>query len=196
VIELFTPSLIIYFARLSGRRFKKGEALMKKIILSALACLFVASSASAVELSNMWGIGYSKSFLSQDSGISSLSVRYWVDKQLGIEGLFGVLAKERDGGVDERYYNMGARFLIKIVEEDNLHVYGGGGIALIYEKPADDGDSGVAAQGFAGVEYFFQGLPHLGFSSEIGLALKDVGDNTSFGTTGDSFMNMGIRYYF
>lgn len=166
---------------------------MKKIILSVLACLFVASSASAVELSNMWGIGYSRSFMSRTS---SLSVRYWVDKQLGIEGLFGILTNDQDGGVDQRYYDMGARFLIKIVEEDNLHAYGGGGIALIYEKLGDDGDSGVAAQGFAGVEYFFQGLPHLGFSSEVGLALKDVGDNTSFGTTGDSFLNMGIRYYF
>lgn len=169
---------------------------MKKFLIAISVLLAMSSAALASELSGMWGVGYTKAFAPYDSGLSSLSVRYWVDRQLGIEGFFGLLARENNKGVDQRYYNFGTRFLIKIVEEENLHVYGGGGIAILYEKSDEDGHGGVGAQGFAGVEYFFQGLPHLGFSSEIGLSLQDVGDNTTFGTTGESFMNMGIRYYF
>ncbi len=47
-----------------------------------------------------------------------------------------------------------------------------------------------------GIEYFFSGLPNLGFSTEVGLTFMDNDNNDSFGTTADSFVGAGIHYYF
>ena len=47
-----------------------------------------------------------------------------------------------------------------------------------------------------GIEYFFSGLPNLGFSTEVGLTMMDYDDDNSFGTTADSFVGAGIHYYF
>lgn len=169
---------------------------MRRTLVPALFLLLFALPASAKDLSGMWGVGFSKSFAPEGSGLSSLAVRYWVDRQLAVEVLGGFRVVDRDDGPDERFYSLGGRFLIKIVEEDNLHVYGGGGLAWLRERRHGDSDNGVGVEAFAGVEYFFQGLPHLGFTGEVGLGLSDVGDRTTFGTNGESFVNLGLRYYF
>ncbi|MEW6489035.1 MAG: hypothetical protein AB1578_14105 [Thermodesulfobacteriota bacterium] len=169
---------------------------MKKLALVVLVLLCAALPAGAKDLGGMWGVGFSKGFAPEGSGLSSVAVRYWVDRQLAVEVLGGFRLVDVDNGPDERFYNLGGRFLIKIVEEDNLHVYGGGGLAWLRQRSRGDSDNGVAVEAFAGVEYFFQGLPHLGFTSEVGLGLSDVGDRTSFGTNGESFVNLGLRYYF
>ncbi|MDW7708881.1 MAG: hypothetical protein SCH98_00290 [Deferrisomatales bacterium] len=162
----------------------------------SLALLLFALPAGAKDLSGMWGVGFSKGFAPEGSGLSSVAVRYWIDRQLAVEFLGGFRLVDRDDGPDERFYNLGGRFLIKFVEEENLHAYGGGGLAWLRERRSGSSDNGVAAEAFAGVEYFFQGLPNLGFTGEVGLGLTDVGDRTTFGTSGESFVNLGMRYYF
>jgi len=161
----------------------------------AFIALAVSLPVHAKDLSGQWGAGFSKALGPEGSGVSSLAVRYWVDRQLALEGLGGFRVVDRNTG-DERFFTLGGRFLIKAVEEENLHVYGGAGLAWLYRKEGGDGNAGVGAEAFAGVEYFFQGLPHLGFSAEAGLSLQDVGDETAFGTWGESFVNLGLRYYF
>lgn len=169
---------------------------MKRSIALALLLTLLALPAWSKDLGGMWGVGFTKAFAPEGSGLSSLAVRYWVDRQLAVEVVGGFRLVDREDAPDDRYYNLGGRFLIKAVEEENLHVYGGGGVAYLRERHSGDSDSGVGAEAFAGVEYFFQGLPHLGFSSEVGLSLSDVGDNTTFGTNGESFVSVGLRYYF
>ena len=169
---------------------------MKRAILVACTALLFALPASAKDLSGKWGVGFTKAFAPEGSGLSAIGVRYWVDRQLGVEGLFGYKSVNRDDDDDRRDFNLGARFLIKMVEEDNLHAYGGAGLALLYSKVEDESDTGVGVDAFVGVEYFFQGLPNLGFSSEVGLGLSDVGSTTTFGTQGESFVNLARHYYF
>jgi hypothetical protein len=172
---------------------------MKKCLLTLCAVALFALPASAKDMTGLWGLGYTQALSPANSSLTSLSMRYWLDKQLGLEGLFGYNLVNGDNDNDERSFTLGGRFLIKAVEEQNLHVYGGAGLAILYNKNEaanEDGSTGLGVEAFAGVEYFFQGLPNLGFSSEIGLRLADTGDNTVFGTTGGSFLDFGIRYYF
>lgn len=174
---------------------------MKRALWIACTVVAFALPAAAKDMTGLWGVGYTKALSPQGSGLSAVSVRYWLDKQLGLEGLFGYQLINRDGGADERSMSLGGRFLIKMVEEENLHAYGGAGIAALYHRvELDNGDhqggGGVGVEAFVGAEYFFQGLPNLGFSSEVGLRLADTNDTTVFGTEGDSFANFGIRYYF
>lgn len=174
---------------------------MKKTLWIACAALMLAVPAAAKDMTGLWGVGFTKALTPKGSDMTAVSARYWLDKQLGLEGLFGYELVNNDDGGDERSLSLGGRFLIKMVEEDNLQVYGGAGLALLYHKYEDaDGDNqggaGLGAEAFAGVEYFFQGLPNLGFSSEVGLKLADDGDRTVFGTDGGSFIDLGIRYYF
>jgi hypothetical protein len=175
------------------------EVAMKKTLAFLLAALALSLPSAAKDLSNRWGVGFTTALSPEASfgdELTSLSVRYWLDKQLGLEGVVGYSLVNRDEGEDQRYSTFGGRFLIKMVEEENLHVYGGAGIAFLYAKEGDNKGSGVGVEAFAGAEYFFQGLPNLGFSSEVGLRLSDTGDTTVFGTDGGSFLNFGIRYYF
>ncbi|MBI5441206.1 MAG: outer membrane beta-barrel protein [Deltaproteobacteria bacterium] len=169
---------------------------MKKAVLAACVGLVLAVPAAARDLSGKLGLGFTQAFSPEGSGLTSLSARYWLDKQLGIEGVLGFKLVNDDDGPDERFWNLGGRFLIRIVQEDNLHVYGGAGLAVVHEKSDGESDTGVGADAFAGVEFFFQGLPNLGFSTEVGLQLTDTGETTSFGTRGGSFANFGIRYYY
>lgn len=174
---------------------------MKKALWIACTALLFALPAQAKDMTGLWGVGFTKAFSPAGSDMTSVSARYWLDKQLGFEGLFGYQLVNNDNGDDERSMSLGGRFLIKMVEEDNLHAYGGAGLALLYHKIKhdngdDEGGGGVGVEAFAGVEYFFQGLPNLGFSSEVGLRLADTGDTTVFGTGGGSFIDLGIRYYF
>lgn len=172
---------------------------MKKTLAFALAALALSAPAGAKDLSGRWGVGFTKALSPESTfgeGLTSLSVRYWLDKQLGLEGVLGYKLVNRDDGPDERYSSLGGRFLIKMVEEENLQAYGGAGLAFLYAKEGEDSGSGVGVEAFVGAEYFFQGLPNLGFSSELGLQLSDTGDTTVFGTGGGSFIDFGIRYYF
>jgi hypothetical protein len=174
------------------------EVPMKKFLLTFCAILLFALPASAKDTAGLWGVGFTKALSPADSSLTSISVRYWLDKQLGLEGLFGYNLINRDED-DERAFNLGGRFLVKVVEEQNLHVYGGAGLALLYNKndsKGEDGKAGLGVDAFAGVEYFFQGLPNLGFSSEVGVGLASSGGTTAFGTNGGSFLDFGIRYYF
>ena len=170
---------------------------MKRIALTLVAtALLIAPTAQAKDLTDRWGAGFTQGLATSEPGHTSLAVRYWLDSQLAIEGQSGFSYTKRDQGSDSRSFSLGGRFLIKVVEEENLHAYGGAGISLLSEKQGGNSDSGVGAEVFGGVEFFFQGLPHLGFSTELGLVLEEMGDRTAFRTDGGAFAKLGIRYYF
>ncbi|MDF1553104.1 MAG: hypothetical protein P1P84_08590 [Deferrisomatales bacterium] len=170
---------------------------MNRIALPlVLAVLLVAPTAQAKNLADRWGVGFTQGLATTHPDHTSLAVRYWLDSQLALEGRTGFSYAKRDEAPDDRSFSLGGRFLIKVVEEENLHAYGGAGISLLTERHDGNSDQGVGAEVFGGLEFFFQGLPHLGFSTELGLVLEEMGDRTDFRTDGGSFINLGIRYYF
>jgi hypothetical protein len=164
---------------------------MRKALLAACAGILFALPASAKDMSGSWGIGFTRGF-----DVTGISVRHWMDKQLGFEGILGYRLLNRDNGPDARAFELGGRFLINLVQEQNMHVYGGAGLSLLHRRFDDNSDNGVGAEVFTGAEFFFQGLPNLGFSAELGIDLTDTKDTTTFGTFGGSFVSAGIRYYF
>ena len=54
------------------------------------------------------------------------------------------------------------------------------------ETGADETDSGFDLMGLLGTEFFFKGLPNLGFSFEAGVTLTSRGSGVSFQTTAGS----------
>ena len=92
---------------------------------------------------------------------------------------------------------MGGKVYFKLKDEENLHVDAIAGLGFARIDP-DKGSTETAkwiSVGI-GIEYFFSGLPNLGFSTEVGVTMMDYDDNTSFGTMADSFVGAGIHYYF
>lgn len=174
---------------------------MKRLALTLVAtALALAPNAYAKDLTDRWGLGFTEGLASTSPGHTSLSVRYWMDSQLGLEAHSGFSYNKPENQSSERSFSLGARFLIKVVEEENLHAYGGAGLTLLSEKyntgTGSNSDIGVGAEVLGGLEFFFQGLPHLGFGTEVGLVLEQMGDRTSFRSDGGSFVRVGIRYYF
>ena len=181
---------------------------------SALLAIFVivvflvaGTPAEAKVLAGRIGLGFNAQIdavASAGAGLGSLtaqsiSVKYWINDAIGIQLLtgFGVFHVE-----DLNRYRMNAagKFLYNLIQEQNLNFYLGGGLGLIVEGWSGDGDAdsdlGIALFGGAGFEWFFQGLPNLGFDAEVGLQYAYLDETSSFGSYGGAFAIFGIHYYF
>ena len=150
----------------------------------------LAGPAFAKDLKGNLGIGFNSQFNTQ--GGDSLSGKYWINNELAVQALLGFYYSDTSDELD-----LGGKVYFKINDEENLHVDAIAGLGLSRVDP--DNGSTETATWFnvgIGIEYFFSGLPNLGFSTEVGLSLIDDDDDTSFGTTADSFVGAGIHYYF
>jgi len=157
--------------------------------LILILCIFVCP-AFAKDLKGTLGVGFNSQFGSED--LDSISGKYWINNELAVQGLLGFKYSDE---YDE--LNMGGRAYFKIKDEENLHVDAIAGLGFTRLDP-DHGSTDTATWVNAGIgiEYFFSGLPNLGFSTEVGLTFVDTDDDTIFGTTADSFVGAGIHYYF
>jgi len=161
-----------------------------------ILCAFIlilgifAGPAFAKDLKGTLGVGFNSQFGSQD--LDSLSGKYWINNELAVQGLLGFNYSD-----DTDVLNMGGRVYFKIKDEENLHVDAIAGLGFTRIDP-DQGSTDTATwiNAGVGIEYFFSGLPNLGFSTEVGFTILDDDDGTSFGTTADSFVGAGIHYYF
>ena len=136
------------------------------------------------------GVGFNSQLSPQ--GVDSLSAQYWINNELSVQGILGFRYSDESDEID-----LGGKVHFKIKDEENLHVDVIAGIGFAQVDP-DVGSSETATWIGAGVgiEYFFSGLPNLGFSTEVGIALLDFDDSTTFGTVADTFVGAGIHYYF
>jgi hypothetical protein len=164
------------------------------------------------------GIGVTTAVTSTMLDMSALSVKYHVSPLASIAVLlgFGYGSVDPEGGDNEVTYSnigLGAKLFYNFRQEKQMNLYGGGGFMFVrtgFESQADDSDGslwGIKIPIFAGAEFFFNGLPNLGFSLETGLEFLigggsvDVGNQTvdtsifNFGTFGGLF-DAGIHYYF
>jgi len=166
---------------------------MKLLKITAIACatlILLTGAGVAKDLRGQLGLGFNSQL--SPGGMDSISGKYWLNNELGFQGILGFTMSDN---VDE--YDLGGKVMFKIKDEENMYVAGIGGLGLAHVNPdAGDSDTGWWASIGAGLEYFFSGLPNLGFSTELGLYISDYNDNTSFGTAADTFVSAGIHYYF
>jgi len=166
---------------------------MKTTRILSILILIIAVLAGPVlakDLKGNLGIGFNSQFSPQD--VDSISGKYWINNELAVQGLLGFNYSDASDEMD-----LGAKVYFKIKDEENLHVDAIGGLGFARVDP-DEGDTETATwlSVGVGIEYFFNGLPNLGFSTEVGLTILDYDDDTSFGTAADSFIGAGIHYYF
>jgi len=161
-----------------------------------IVCVFIlifgllTGSGLAKDLKGNLGVGFNSQFSPHD--VDAISGKYWFNNELAVQGILGFNYSDT---VDE--LDLGGKVYFKIQDEENLHVDVIAGLGLTRVDP-DKGstETGTWVNAGIGIEYFFNGLPNLGFSTEVGLTLRDYDDDTSFGTTADSFVGAGIHYYF
>lgn len=162
----------------------------KTLFVFILILGVLAGPALAKDLKGNLGIGFNSQFSPQD--VDSLSGKYWINNELAVQGLLGFNYSNASDELD-----MGGKVYFKIKDEENLHVDAIAGLGFARVDP-DKGSAETATwiNVGIGIEYFFSGLPNLGFSTEVGFTIMDYDDDTSFGTTADSFVGAGIHYYF
>ena len=67
---------------------------------------------------------------------------------------------------DKDEFDIGGKGLYVIKSEQNMHVYAGCGLGIANtDNDQKDSDTSFSLSGVLGVEYFFSGLPNLGFST-------------------------------
>lgn len=130
--------------------------------------------------------------------VNSLSVKYWITDRIGIEGMLGYFTAELEeyGGWA---LDLAAKFHYNLIMEDYMSLYTGAGLGIVphyinYGKN-EDANCGVQVMGYAGIEFFIQELPNLGFDIEVGLRYIWMGRYQEFSTYGGTG-TFGIRYYF
>jgi hypothetical protein len=206
------------------KRLKKLGVIMGGV---TLALTLGVSTHSWAE--GQFGLGWQSSGLVR--GISAKAV---VGSNLCLQGVVGYTLVmmvnpeiEEDGETEKLHseatlsaMTLRGRGLFKVKSEDNMDVYLGGGVGYfklsgeveVDEEKYEGSGGAVEFSGVGGVEYRFQGLPNLAFSTEIGFSYIRLSDielkyrdewgevekatlkpNTSIK---NFFLGVGIHYYF
>ncbi|MFH1860367.1 MAG: hypothetical protein ABH870_05080 [bacterium] len=200
---------------------------MKRLGLAlTLVLLLGVSTCSWAE--GQFGIGWQSSSFGK-----GISAKVAINPNLCLQGIVGYASLTMDNpmikvgsektaldmGISASGMTLGGRGLFKVKSEKNMDVYVGGGMnyLMLSGEIVGAGDkyegSGGAMEfnGVGGVEYRFQGLPNLAFSTEIGFSYAKLNEidlkyrsnreadkstlipNTSIKNL---FLGVGIHYYF
>ena len=160
-----------------------------------LATLFlVPVQGLSKDLNGKLGVGFNTQFTNQEN-MDGVSVKIWPrNAPVGLQALGGWQLGDQTDEV-----TLGSKVIYPLKQEENMYVYVAGGMGVSYIDPEnDDDDMALSILPSVGVEYFFQGLPNLGFSSELGgrIFFSDRSDEfESTANTGTS-VTVGIHYYF
>ncbi len=158
-------------------------------------CLLAAPNAMAKDLSQRIGAGFN-SQIGLSNRLDAASVRYWFNRDMGVQGDVAFFNFSPDHGSSQTSFGIGGKFLYNVIKETNMNLYAGGGIYAFTEPGLVDTEGGFSVSGLSGIEFFFQGLPNLGFNLELDLGLKYLNQyGTAFGLQADS-INAGFHYYF
>jgi len=124
--------------------------------------------------------------------VTSLAVRDWATKYIGYEGMLGF-----GFGNNTSIIDIGAKILATIKKEQHMRTYGFGLLGFESSSITVGGKSysstGVTIGAGLGAEFFFTGLPNLGFGVEAGIGYNS---STEIFSTQGSMTDVGIRYYF
>ena len=164
--------------------------IIKRVCILSSLLVLLTGGVFAKDLKGNLGVGFTSQLSPQE--VESISAKYWINNELCVQGVLGFRYTDNADEMD-----IGGKMYFKVKDEENLHVDAIAGVGFAYVDP-DQGSSDTATwlKAGLGIEYFFSGLPNLGFSTEVGLAIMDDDNNTSVGTTADTFIGAGIHYYF
>ena len=104
--------------------------------------------------------------------------------------------------VSPKTFNVGARFLYDVVENENSDFYTG--LGVLYNRANNSATSDAIRVNIPlGYEFSFAGLPEIGFNAEAGLAIdfqteggsKAVAFSSIGGNVGGA-LGLGVHYYF
>jgi hypothetical protein len=168
---------------------KISSGILSMTMLMASAC-FYSGGASAKDLVNRLGVGYSNQFgLQRD--LPSVAMRYYPNSDYGIMGALGV-------DTQKNYSRFGfmAKIIKIIFKEDNLNFYTGAGAGIVSEEIEGKNNSGFEISGYIGSEFFLPGLENLSLSFEAGVGITSISSEVRFRTIGDSPLRAGITFYF
>ena len=175
------------------------------VVVVAMIVLSVAPAHAKV-LAGRIGVGFNTQLATVFSGpgtiastsTESLSAKYWFTSAIGMQALLG-FNTWRLGTTLNYDLETGAKFLYNVVQEENMNFFldaGGGVLVVGHGKAGKNHDVGFTVMAGGGLEWFFQGLPNLGFDVELGLQYNDVGNYARFGSYGGAFGTFGVHYYF
>jgi hypothetical protein len=172
---------------------------IKLVYLLTIMSMLAASNAMAKNLAERVGAGFD-SQIGLTQRLDAASARYWIDRDMGVQGDFAFMNLAPKNGSSQTAFGIGGKFLYNVIEETNMNLYAGGGI-YVFNQPVPtntgtDIKTGFSLGALSGIEFFFQGLPNLGFNVELDVGLKYLdGYGTTFGISADS-INAGVHYYF
>lgn len=155
---------------------------------AVLFCGLFSVSSHGKELTNRLGVGYQNQMTVD---VSAIAARYYPNPDLGISASLGV-----DTESDASKFGLMVKIFRIIFKEPNLNFYLGAGGGLISREEAGESSSGFELNGFAGVEFFLQGLESLGFIFEAGVGIASIDSGVRFRTFGDHPVSAGIVFYF
>jgi hypothetical protein len=165
---------------------------MKRLTIGGFLILVLGLGMPASSFGEGSSIGWQCSSL-----INGISVKTEVSPNLCLQGIVGYTSltiddptikvdgeeEEINMGVSASIMTLGGRGLFKVKEETNMDVYVGGGLNYLkLSGKIDIGDKyeaiggAIEFNGVGGVEYRFQGLPNLAFSTEIGFSYIKLND--------------------
>ena len=168
------------------------------IFLGLVGC---TCSASAKDLFNRLGVGYSNQF---STDLPGLAVRYYPREKVRVSTILGLDVRK-----DNAHFGFMGKISRILLKESHMNFYVGTGLAVVSQQmsskdtkdpknpknPDMFSDTGVEIHGYIGGEFFLPKLENLGFSFEAGIAIISMSDQIRFKTIGHHPIKAGIIFY-
>ncbi len=158
-------------------------------VVCALGLFFILTGTASAQYNDFGelkkvGVGFQSSF--PVYGISGI---YNLNEQMSGQAVIGFFGTVKI---------FSGRFLYKFKRQDNLNVYGYGMLGAFMHKSwvtlegKDKTETILGLGAGVGIEYYFDGLPEIGWNAEIGFGLVDF-DYYDFSAI---MFGLGAHYYF
>ena len=156
-----------------------------KIKLIAVFTLFMCQASFVYSMSGRFGVGITNQ---PETNLDNISFKVHSSKRTAYGGVIGTSNADNGGNV------LGLKLYRKLIQEENLNFFGA--IFGAYRNEGPDGSETTGFQGDLtfGVEYFFQGLDHLGFSFETGMSVNTFNE-FEFKTKALNMVQGAIHFY-
>ncbi len=178
---------------------------MKKFLtlVCAVAVAGALGTASAMDRSGKFGLGYQETFSSglniagANTNMGAWSLKYGISPELTAQMVFGFDYFTKSMG--NKVMNVGGRVLYNLTKGENSAFYTGLGVLASIDKNNNLLRMNIPL----GFEFSFAGLPEIGFSAEAGLmwdymlsgANKGMQLSSVGGLLGGA-LGLGVHYYF